>query len=130
MSTQGPRAKRTLRLGNVEDLAEVVGIAEAVVGAFNEDVGELDPLHFIDVLVGQRQRAGEDAPPHVVVWLDLKKDELDDSEIALALATRYILDGRIPAAFDCTIDVYWRHTGEFTPMLGGSPACKEDYLGL
>ena len=129
MSTQLPVNKRTLRLGNAEDLAEVAGIAEAVVGAFNEDIGEPDLLHFIDVLVGQRHRAGEDAPPHVVVWLDLRKGELDDSEIALALVARYMLDGRIPAAFDCTIDVCWRHTGEFTPMLGGSPACKEDHLG-
>ena len=122
VSTQEPTAKRRLRLGNTEDLQEVAGIAEAIVRAFNESAA-LEPdsgglLHYFDAMVGQRHRGGADAPPHVVIWLGLKADELDDED----LAARYMLDGRIPGAFDCTVDVYWRHTGEFTPMLGGGPA--------
>ena len=110
MSTQDPRAKRRLRLGNAEDLEEVAGIAEAIVRAFNDNAAsEPDSdglLHYIDAMVGQRHRGGAYAPPHVVIWLDLKADELDDEDLALALAARYMLDGRIPAAFDCTVDVY------------------------
>ena len=126
VSTQEPKAKRRLRLGSAEDPEEVAGIAEAIVRTFNENAA-LEPdsgglLHYIDAMVGQRHRGGADAPPHVVICLDLKADELDDEDLALALAARYMLDGRIPAAFDCTVDVYWRHTGEFTPMLGGGPA--------
>ena len=126
MSTQEPTAKCRLRLANAEDLQEVAGIAEAIVRTFNENAA-LEPdggglLHYFDAMVGQRHRGGAAAPPHVVIWLDLKADELDDEGLALALAARYMLDGRIPGAFDCTVDVYWRHTREFTPMLGGGPA--------
>ena len=125
-TSQHPKPARKIRLDSTEDLDAVACIAQRIVGAFNESArsvpGQDDLLHYIDAMVGRRQGAGMDSPPHVVIWLDLKKAELDDAELALALAARHMLDGRITAAFDCTVDVYWRHTGEFTPMLGGGPA--------
>ena len=123
--TQESGGRRRPRIGNAEDLEEVAGIAKVIVAAFNANVDSepgVDLLHYIDTMIGQRHRSSVDSPPHVIIWLDLKKDDLDDAEIAVALAARYMLDGRIPATFDCTVDVYWRHSGQFTPMLGGGPA--------
>ena len=116
-----PVSRRRPRLGNFEDLEAIASIVRSLVASFNESANPGSDrvlLYYVDAMIEQRHRRGVDSPPHVIIWLDLKKEELDDVEIGLALAARCLLDGRIPAAFECTVDVYWRFTGEFVPMLG------------
>ena len=86
-----PPVPKRPRLGNAEDLETVASIVKTVVESFNVSAnpdGNCELLHYVDAMIGQRHRRDADSPPHVMIWLDLKEEELNAVEIGLALAAR------------------------------------------
>ena len=127
---RNPPSCRCRGIYKTADVLEVVAsVVSCVVRGFNESArqsgADCDILQYIDSMIVCQDRAKERGVPHVVVWVDLKKDYLSDRGVGLALAARLLLDNHIAKRLDCTAEIYWRRSGQFTPMLGG-PCLKVD----
>ena len=80
---RNPPSCRCRGIYKTADVLEVVAsVVSCVVRGFNESArqsgADCDILQYIDSMIVCQDRAKERGVPHVVVWVDLKKDYLSD----------------------------------------------------